>query len=591
MEARSIAQAKIEAKADMYKALREFGIKLNPNDAAESAVLESKGYFPKLGIEKIDHPAFDGYWFDKDVRDIVNRVAGMTNDETIDGVKGVIGNYMAWWKGMALMGPMTKIRNFVDNQFTGILNHGLGWLDIKKYDMPSLAGTTYALAKGDLHSAFKELGEKGVMFERQLRKDIGGGMTVADLANYARQHGLITERTMGHDVPTAVAEAISGQKSTLAPWSPRFALFDLSHKVDALTENHSKFKSFIMNYETNIKAGLGKDESLKYALIDSKKAFVDYSDLTNAERKYLKNLIPFYTFMRKNMANKLQGFFMHPEMYSLLPKLEEMVENDNPNYDKKLIPEYMKNLGMFPVGETDKGFLMMNPGLSIQNMNMLPLRFTEGQMMPEISLEDLKNDIVQSANPAIKTIVEMIPDKGYDTFRRKDLAETAKAPYTLRFFAQSPQVMQFIDGAMRMGGWDEGIKVYLDNDGKMQIDAKIARVMESMLPVLKHIDNVILGGAVAGEALIPGVEKALGEFSTAKSDYEGLEKFLQVLAYSTGLKFKEIDVKRLKEDLRKDIYYGAREQRSSDMRFDEKAVRRKEVYRQREDRVMRRLGL
>jgi hypothetical protein len=40
-------------------------------------------------------------------------------------------------------------------------------------------------------------------------------------------------------------------------------------------------------------------------------------------------------------------------------------------------------------------------------------------MVPKVSGEEFRDDIVSSAHPLIKSIIELIPDKGYDTFRKQ----------------------------------------------------------------------------------------------------------------------------------------------------------------------------
>jgi hypothetical protein len=236
---------------------------------------------------------------------------------------------------------------------------------------------------------------------------------------------------------------------------------------------------------------------------------------------------------------------MHPDTFSIFPKLQEMVQVENPDYDPDLIPAYMKQLGMFPALELgDKTFGMFNTGLSVQNLNLLPFQFQEGSLIPEFSGEELKDSIVSSANPIIKTIVEMIPEKGYDTFRKRDLAATAKAPFLMRFLVNHPLPLAFMDGIMRKIGFEDGLRATVDDDGKLNIDAKMARIMESNLPVLRHLDMYLLTGTEALEALVPGFEKMMEEDFSMKSDYEGLEKTFQILAYWTGLKFKENDVDR-----------------------------------------------
>jgi hypothetical protein len=100
---------------------------------------------------------------------------------------------------------------------------------------------------------------------------------------------------------------------------------------------------------------------------------------------------------------------------------------------------------------------------------------------------------------------------------------------------------------------------------------------------------LLMGGTQLGEQAIPGFEAAIENATGAKSDYEGLEKFYAILSYYTGLKYKPVDVKTMKEQLKKDIYYSAREKRAKDVRRTEASIKRSAQYRKREDKKIRRL--
>ncbi|KKK57898.1 hypothetical protein LCGC14_3049880, partial [marine sediment metagenome] len=100
------------------------------------------------------------------------------------------------------------------------------------------------------------------------------------------------------------------------------------------------------------------------------------SDLTEVEQKYLKPLIPFYTFMRKNIANQISGMMLMPDMYRLAAKAEEAVSMDD--FDFALVPEYMKEQGYLPVGQGEKGPIMWWPNLPYADLNKIPLMF-EGE--------------------------------------------------------------------------------------------------------------------------------------------------------------------------------------------------------------------
>jgi hypothetical protein len=80
-----------------------------------------------------------------------------------------------------------------------------------------------------------------------------------------------------------------------------------------------------------------------------KKFNFDYGDLTNFESKYLRRIIPFYTFMRKNLPLQAEMFAMHPGKMSQIPKgfnaLAQVLGTDPQHLPiSEIIPGYMKDL-------------------------------------------------------------------------------------------------------------------------------------------------------------------------------------------------------------------------------------------------------
>jgi hypothetical protein len=90
-----------------------------------------------------------------------------------------------------------------------------------------------------------------------------------------------------------------------------------------------------------------------------KKYLFDYTELTPFERNVMKRVIPFYTWMRKNIPLQLQNVVEQPWKYTRLAKfhqdigplaLGDQVETPSEKYFK---PEYMKEMKYTPTGWTD----------------------------------------------------------------------------------------------------------------------------------------------------------------------------------------------------------------------------------------------
>jgi len=199
----------------------------------------------------------------------------------------------------------------------------------------------------------------------------------------------------------------------------------------------------------------------------------------------------------------------------------------------------------------------------------------------------VKDDVINSVHPLIKTAMSMMTEKGYDFFYKQDLEDTRRAPYVLRLMASNPRVLGLLDGIARSAGREDGIKAKIDEKGKLKIDGKLAKLMEDNLPILRHIDYAFYGA----EVIIPGFDEALAEMTNAVSDYEGWERFFQVLSFYAGIKIKPIDVQKAKEQVARDTYWRAKDKQSEARKEDPAYQARRVQTRAANDAKIRRLVL
>jgi len=263
--------------------------------------------------------------------------------------------------------------------------------------------------------------------------------------------------------------------------------------------------------------------------------------------------------MRKNIPHQLAIIFTDPSIYSILPKAEDVLTGEG--VDQSMIPEWMRAAGSIPFAKDKSGKpIMWIPNLGYSDLNKIPLMFGEGGILGtgiHFTGREAIDDIVGSAHPMLKQIVQMVPEKGYDVFFRKDLDYNAKAPYLLRYFTKVPIMMEFMDGIARVLGREEGLGFVVDDQGQLRMNGKIAKLLEDNLPVLRSMERVMY----LGEAIIPGLDKAIEGATGAKDTHEGLEKFFQLLSYWGGMKFKPLDLEKAKKDMAADIYEKATEKR------------------------------
>lgn len=566
MFSRIMAHSKMASKVNMIQKFREVGVPIKnitgKDELMEQAIRRVGGQYQQAGLVRLEHPALKEFLFDEDVAKIIDRSMEATGN--LRGpIQSVFANYTQWWKGIVTMTPGFHLRNHYNNWLMGFLYYGPRWFQVNKWDVPSIVGTHRALKMRNPKTWFDGTGVTGEVANRVLNKRIGD-YTIAELSELASRYGVISHSLHGLDPLDLVGRATGRKMTTMNPLpsGKQFAGVELSRHAGNYIENVPRFKAFLMSYDdiTKGKKGVvkklqkegiltkeGMDKTgwqIQAAALDAKKIFLDYTDLTDVERKVMKNIIPFYTWLRKNLAAQVNGIALYPGMYSLVPKLEELVRYQDPQYDPDMVPDYMRQLGFFPITKNARGlFGMFNPNIGLQDFARIPLTWEEGNFLPRMELGELRDDIMGAAHPLIKSVVEMIPQKGYDVWRKRELGERAPAPYTLRMFTKNPQTLVWLDGILRLAGAKDGINLEIDKDGKLLMNAKIKKLIENNLPLVRQMDFMLMGG----EVLMPELQDAIEDATGAKSDYDKLEKLLQVMSYYFGIKQSPMDVAEQRE--------------------------------------------
>ena len=571
LQLRGYAQAQVEKRANLIRTFKEFGVPIEEVQKATGNIgLKSRGGNINLaGLKTSNEIGLEGLLFDKDVSEVFGRIAKATDPRNISQVQKKFINFNSWWKGMATMTTGFHARNALSNNVTGWMVHGTDWFRIPA-TLDANAAAVYAMKKADVKTALKEINMSEGMYKRLLNKRYGD-YSLKELADMQLKSGLLSEAQMGLDAKNAFEQITS--KGTFNPMSLDFKGREVSQKLGGWIENSAKFKSFLIDYQ-DIMKGTGEmaegvasrtsDDALKYAERKAKKWWLDYSDLTEFEKSTMKNIVPFYSWMRKNIGNQLEGILIYPHTFSLFPKAMDAMQYDDPDFNPEDIPPWMSDLGAFPVSipGMEKGSSVFRPDMPFADLNKIPLLFEEGGWMPKIDPSDLKDDIVNSLHPVIKTIMSAATDKGYDFFRKKELGEDAVAPKFVQTLVNNPKVLGTIDGILNLAGVDS-FKPNIDNNGKLRVNAKWMQFFENNLPIIRNLDLIVEAGTLA-----PQIEAAIEEAATYKDDDDKVDLLFKVFGSLSGIKFYPIDKDNLATEADARLYGQAEKRRLADKRYD-----------------------
>ena len=605
---RAMLHARAMTRSNMLNQFKEFGIKYNEIKGFKQGVpafLKQMGG-PAEGLVSVKDTALTGYVFDEDVAAIIDRMYTATN--TDQGVK-MLRDWWGWftntWKGWATLTPRFHFRNAISNWMTGFLKFGPRWMDpVQTVD--SIVATHYGLHRSNYVDFLQNELNLSPSKTNSILEKRYGGLTLRELADIAVEKDVISKRTMGFDIEETVREHLGKESPSLNPASSKFVGFKWSRAAGDGIENQSRFNSFITDFVDA--GGMETPGALEHASNEAKRWFLDYGDLTKFEQDVMKNVIPFYTWLRKNVANQMAGLVLYRDMYSLIPKAMGSFATDE-DFDYELMPDWMQEEGFLPVSaEQDGRTMMLQPELAVMDVNMLPFTFDEKTMMPRLNWEGAARTITSAAHPIIKTIGEVLV--GRDFFRDKDIkdgrpakvkiGETEElrgrtytmemAPTILQYFANSPRAITFLDGMMRRSGFKEGIGVDVSrDDNRVVMDSRAQRILDNNLPALRLLAELLEAPEEVAKLAKPDVEDWIEEVSGKKDYHEGMNELFRLIGFWGGIRFREYEQDTQRQKQQESIMREAERLRQADRRYLPGYQNRSEGYWRDRNALVRRL--
>jgi hypothetical protein len=268
---------------------------------------------------------------------------------------------------------------------------------------------------------------------------------------------------------------------------------------------------------------------------------------TEFERRTLKSVIPFYTWIRKNLANQMSAMVELTDMYSLIPKAQGALEDEDATAN---LPNYMKEMGYFAMDEKVNDFMGILPisfwpNMPYQDLNKIPVQFEMNDLgIPIPRFESpwqTVKDILGDAHPALKSVVEIAGD--VDLFYETPLGKNRKVP------GVGGPVLAFLDATKkRITG--EGFDLEKDNKGDIVIDARVAKLLEENLPLLRQIEKFLQAPALI-EPLIDNTQDSL------KNKGDDVNEFFKALSFYAGVKFTPIDEEKWRNEQAEEILRAA----------------------------------
>lgn len=361
------------------------------------------------------------------------------------------------WKAYATAtNPGFHIRNALSNQFQVGLNNGAAVLN----PMNQLRASAVALADAPLGIG-KWLRGKKIKVGDQ-------AMNVKDAKELMKKEGVLNQGWFAKEIPDHIESELTGglkgklNPNLINPFSQGNLLIKGGRGVGNVVENQGRALSFL----GDLQKGLGN----KQAAENVNKFLFDYGDKTPFEREVMTRLIPFYTWMRKNLPLQAEQVLKQPGKYAGVPKAINAIEQNSEPVDETFLPEYMQNWVRTPFTQGDNP-VYLNPNLPFGDIE---------KMDPT----EMKKTAMSSLTPALKVPMELLPEKGYSYFFEEPIeryaGELKKAP---GYMPGLPEALQKLLGAKMVTNEDTG-------EEELKLPAK-TRYLLKQLPFAENVSRAI----------------------------------------------------------------------------------------------------
>lgn len=395
------------------------------------STVPGKGYRTKIE----GHPYIRDYYFPDEIAKQIPRVVKDWSATQWKSNSQLLRHYdrvMSMVKsGLTIYRPAHHIRNYMGDVY-------LGWMDnvngLRPYQLAtqvqkSMQGAYETLADVD------RLVDMGLMSRNMrtpkpnqiiFKNRSGVPFTAEQIAAVAHQKGLLESAKTLEDIIDLGHEGMQKGVLDFQPFGGKVQ--KVARGASELLSHNTRLAHFIDKVEKSHGNDLPK--IFETAANRSRKWHPTGLDLTDFEKKYMRRILPFYSWMRKSLPLLIEGLVMNPGKTVVPAKLSDALQDmagiqtngrDDPFPVDQMFPQWIRDQGVGPVGLPDGllgSFSNQEPGGYVMaGMGLNPLAELVAQ------LQSPGKTIASSLTPALKVPMELMmgqqaftgePITGYD---------------------------------------------------------------------------------------------------------------------------------------------------------------------------------
>ena len=443
----------------------EFGVDMGTQIPKGIGQKQTKALAEQMGLKRVYSPYFEntlgerGAWFPNEIADAMQKTMKTLDDPAAgsDLLKLFDKVQNTWKLSMTAVNPGHHIRNFSGDVF-------LNFLDGVTHPMRYMESARIIRAWKKFYpdaNAILKVGNKEFTAEEVMRAFTRNGGKSGFFRTEFSQAPSFGGGFIKHPI-----ESIRQGAELREDWTR------LAHFIDVL----KKEGGHVNNFEDLMKVGKKAGQRVR-------KFNIDYGDLTPFERRFMKRIVPFYTWMRKNIPLQLETLALDPGKISTIPKglraLQNLVgatpEEEGP-LGLNMVPKWLREMG---------GVRIAGEGLGRNqiywNPSMIPFmdigQYTEG------GPQGMVRQFLGSTTPIARTPIE------YASGQR--ISTGAPMGDTLSYAQSSllpPSIMPIKDIATGKGeptDWGKLLGLGIYNVGPQQQLGELKRQQDIVQAILK----------------------------------------------------------------------------------------------------------
>jgi hypothetical protein len=410
--------------------------------------------------------------------------------ESFTKLQAVFEKVQGTWKGYAtVLRPSFHVRNAATNV---VLNAYAGLYDPSYYSDAMRLQRVLARVGDFMHDAFKSDGtvfvSPGAAYELLLGggriddiSDIAGDFEPWELIDALYDNGIIgTGRSAGdvHVFTEQQLDRLRPASRAMKFYSPEWFPVAAGRKIGSTIEENARLAHFLWM--------LDRTKDFRAAAWSVRKYLFDYTELTDFERKVLRPLIPFYSWLRKNA--ELTGYMLMHKPFipavgtRVMSWLDKQAMQD-------ISPEWAEDMGAFhvpglTVGKLNALFNKALPFLNLDTTSEEPIMVSLDA--PWLDLLDYNaKDMFSALSPVVRVPTELLTNRNvyYGTEIKEGEYDLKRAPSSLQSI--DDDIMKYADEQTKKR-WEAVLRRLgvhrRQSDGVLLADPVATYVFRSMFP-------------------------------------------------------------------------------------------------------------